>query len=80
LKKEFIDASNKEKVMDKISEMEKILDGSLQDDYTHFYDDLKSVFEEFKTSQQKTEIEGDTKTEPKEETNSNFEPSIEEID
>jgi L1 cell adhesion molecule like protein len=80
LKKEYIDASNKEKVIEKIREMEKILDGSLQDDYTHFYDDLKYVFEEFKTSQQKTEIEGDTKTEPKEETNSNFEPSIEEID
>lgn len=80
LKKDFTNAPNKDKISQKITEMEKILDGSLQDDYTQFYDDLKSCFDEFKAQQPNPQPETETQPETNFEKKNNNEPSIEEID
>lgn len=79
LDKELINYSNKDELQKKVNEIDIVLDGTLLDDYTQLYDDLKNSYElARKESENRTNVEKTTENvAPK---NDSVEPSIEEID
>ena len=89
LQKELKDIHGNEELVNKITDMEKIIDGPLLDDYTQFYEELKLIQENIKSKLDKTNDAAnkdaaktfDTNTtDNKKNCEQSFEPSIEEID
>jgi L1 cell adhesion molecule like protein len=78
LSKELSNYKNKDEILTKISEIESVLDGALLDEYTQYYDELKSMYESVKKD---FETNSTTKPDPSCVSQQNdIEPTIEEID
>lgn len=78
LSKELSNYKNKDEILTKISEIESVLDGALLDEYTQYYDELKSMYESVKK-----DFETNSTTEPDPisvSQQNDIEPTIEEID
>jgi L1 cell adhesion molecule like protein len=79
LDKELKNCKNKDEITNKINEIELILDGTLLDDYTQYYDELKSVYEFAKNNLETQDVEQNV-NDDKSKSDIDIEPSIEEID
>jgi heat shock 70kDa protein 1/2/6/8 len=79
LDKELKQSKSKDEIINKINEIESVLDGTLLDDYTQHYDELKSVYEFAKNNLGTPDV-GQNTNDDKPESDIDIEPSIEEID
>lgn len=79
LDKELKQYKSKDEIINKINEIESVLDGTLLDDYTQHYDELKSVYEFAKNNLGTPDV-GQNTNDDKPESDIDIEPSIEEID